>query len=72
TIGEDALIQAQAGITNHVPARGIVIGSPAESKRDFLKQQINIRRLPRILKELKDLKQQVAALSEKLNSLGGK
>src|SRR6202162_2069034 len=50
TIGEDALIQAQAGITNHVPARGIVIGSPAESKRDFLEQQINIRRLPRILK----------------------
>ena len=69
TIGDDALIQAQAGITNHVAPRAIVIGTPAESKRDFLEQQINIKRLPRILRELKDLKQQVAALTEKLNSL---
>jgi UDP-3-O-[3-hydroxymyristoyl] glucosamine N-acyltransferase len=69
TIGDDALIQAQAGITTHVAPRAIVIGTPAESKRDFLEQQINIKRLPRMLRELKDLKQQVAALTEKLNSL---
>jgi UDP-3-O-[3-hydroxymyristoyl] glucosamine N-acyltransferase len=68
TIGDDAIIQGQAGITNHVPARAIVIGSPAETKRDFLVQQLNIKRLPKVIKELKDLKQQVAILTEKLNS----
>jgi UDP-3-O-[3-hydroxymyristoyl] glucosamine N-acyltransferase len=68
TIGDDAIIQGQAGITNHVPARAIVIGSPAVTKRDFLVQQLNIKRLPKVVKELKDLKQQVAALTEKLNS----
>jgi len=68
TVGDDALVQAQAGITGHVPAKGIVIGSPAEAKRDFLRQQINIKRVPRILRELKDLQEQVAVLTEKLNS----
>ena len=67
TVGEDALIQAQAGITSNIPARSIVIGSPAETKREFLRQQLNIKRLPRIRRELQDLKQQVAALTEKLD-----
>ena len=69
TIGDDALVQAQAGITNHVPPKSIVIGSPAEPKRRFLEQQVQIRRLPKIAGELKELKQQVAVLTEKLNSL---
>jgi len=46
-----------------------VIGSPAESRRHFLEQQLNIKRIPRISKQLKELQQQVADLSEKLNSL---
>jgi UDP-3-O-[3-hydroxymyristoyl] glucosamine N-acyltransferase len=69
TIGDDALVLAQAGITNHVPPKSIIIGSPAEPKRRFLEQQIHIKRLPRISTELKELRQQVAALTEKLNSL---
>jgi UDP-3-O-[3-hydroxymyristoyl] glucosamine N-acyltransferase len=69
TIGDDALILAQAGITSHVPARAIVIGSPAESRGDFLEQQLNIKRIPRISKQRKELQQQVADLTEKLNSL---
>jgi UDP-3-O-[3-hydroxymyristoyl] glucosamine N-acyltransferase len=69
TIGDDALVQAQAGITNHVPPKSIIIGSPAEPKRRFLEQQVQIRRLPKISAELKELRQQVAALTEKLNSL---
>jgi UDP-3-O-[3-hydroxymyristoyl] glucosamine N-acyltransferase len=69
-IGDDALVQAQAGITKHIPARAIVVGSPAELKQDFLKQQVDIKRLPRITKELKELKQQVAALTERLKARG--
>ena len=68
TIGDDALVHPQAGISNHVPARSIVIGSPAEPKRRFLEQQVQIRRLPRIAKELKELRQQVADLTERLTS----
>jgi UDP-3-O-[3-hydroxymyristoyl] glucosamine N-acyltransferase len=71
TIGDDALVHPQAGITNHIPAKSIVIGTPAEPKRRFLEQQVQIRRLPKIAKELKELKEQVAALTKKLNSLQG-
>jgi UDP-3-O-[3-hydroxymyristoyl] glucosamine N-acyltransferase len=69
TVGDDALVQPQAGIANHVPSKGIFIGSPAEPKRRFLEQQLQIRRLPRIARELKELREKVAALTEKLNSL---
>jgi UDP-3-O-[3-hydroxymyristoyl] glucosamine N-acyltransferase len=69
TIGDDALVHPQAGITSHVPARAIVIGSPAEPKPRFLEQQVHIKRLPKIFRELKELKRQIADLTEKLNSL---
>ena len=69
TIGDDALVHPQAGISNHVPPKSIIIGSPAEPKRRWLEQQLQIRRLPRIARELKELRQQIAALTEKLNSL---
>jgi UDP-3-O-[3-hydroxymyristoyl] glucosamine N-acyltransferase len=72
TIGDDALVQPQAGITRDVPSRGIVIGSPAEPKLRFLEQQVHIKRLPKITRELKELKRQVADLTEKLNSLAAK
>jgi UDP-3-O-[3-hydroxymyristoyl] glucosamine N-acyltransferase len=68
-VGEDALVQAQAGMTKDVPERAIVIGSPAIPKREFLQREINLKRLPRLTAQVKELKAQVAALTEKLNSL---
>src|ERR1700722_14620847 len=68
-IGDDALVMAQAGISKDIPPKGIVIGAPAVPKGQFLEQQYHIKRLPRTARELKELKQQVAALTEKLNSL---
>jgi serine acetyltransferase len=69
SVGDDALIHAQAGIGRHIPSKGIVIGSPAEPKKRWLAQQVELRRLPRIGRELKELRQQVANLTEKLNSI---
>ena len=68
-VGEDALVQAQAGITKDVPEKAIVIGSPAMPNREFLRRELNLKRLPRLVAEVKELKAQVAALTEKLNSL---
>jgi UDP-3-O-[3-hydroxymyristoyl] glucosamine N-acyltransferase len=69
SVGEDAMVLAKSGPTMHVPAKAIVMGSPAEPKQRYLVEQLEIRRLPRMAKELKELRQQVAALSEKLKSL---
>jgi UDP-3-O-[3-hydroxymyristoyl] glucosamine N-acyltransferase len=68
-IGDDALVQAQAGITKNVPERAIVIGSPAVSKREFLEREFGLKRLPKLAAQVKELKAQVAALTEKVNSL---
>jgi UDP-3-O-[3-hydroxymyristoyl] glucosamine N-acyltransferase len=70
SVGDDALIHAQAGIVANIPPRGIAIGSPAEPKKRWLEEHLSIRRLPRIGRELKELRQQVASLTEKLNSMG--
>ena len=68
TIGNDAVVHAQAGITSNVPERSVVIGSPAQPKRDFLEREVYLKKLPRLSKQLKELKQQIALLSEKLGA----
>lgn len=70
-IGNDALVQAQAGITKNVPERAIVIGSPAIPKREFVEREFALKRLPKLVAQVKELKAQVAALTEKVNSLTG-
>jgi UDP-3-O-[3-hydroxymyristoyl] glucosamine N-acyltransferase len=68
TIGDDAVVHAQAGITSHVAERAVVIGSPAQPKRDFLEREVYLKRLPSLSKQLKELKQQIAALADRLNT----
>jgi UDP-3-O-[3-hydroxymyristoyl] glucosamine N-acyltransferase len=68
-IGDDALVQAQAGITKNVQERSIVIGSPALSKRGFLEREYALKRLPKLAAQVKELKAEIAALAEKVNSL---
>jgi UDP-3-O-[3-hydroxymyristoyl] glucosamine N-acyltransferase len=67
TIGEDAVIHSQAGITRSVQPRSVVIGSPAVPKTEFLEQQVSIRRIPKLVKTVRDLTSQVADLTAKLN-----
>ena len=68
-IGNDALVQAQAGITKNVPERTIVVGSPAFPKREFLERELGLRRLPKLAAQVKELKAEIAALTEKVNAL---
>jgi UDP-3-O-[3-hydroxymyristoyl] glucosamine N-acyltransferase len=64
TIGDDAVVHAQAGITNHVRERTVVIGSPAQPKRDFLEREVHLKRLPAIYKAIKELQRKVAELEK--------
>jgi len=66
TIGNDAVIQAQAGITKDVAEKTIAMGSPALAKGEFLERELALRRLPR---QIKELREQLAALTEKVNTL---
>ena len=66
TIGNDAVIHAGSGITGHVPSKTAMIGIPAVPLREFMEREVKMRRLPNLIKELK---QQIETLSGKLNSL---
>jgi UDP-3-O-[3-hydroxymyristoyl] glucosamine N-acyltransferase len=66
TIGNDVVIHAGSGVTGHVPDKSAMIGIPAMPLRDFMEREVRMRRVPNLIK---DLKQQVATMMEKLNSL---
>jgi UDP-3-O-[3-hydroxymyristoyl] glucosamine N-acyltransferase len=65
TVGDDAVVHARSGITSHVPDRAAMIGIPALPLREFMDREVKMRRLPNLIK---DLKQQMELIMEKLNS----
>jgi UDP-3-O-[3-hydroxymyristoyl] glucosamine N-acyltransferase len=66
TIGNDVVIHAGSGITGHVPDKSAMIGIPAVPLREFMEREVRMRRVPNLIKELK---QQIEVVMEKLNSL---
>ena len=66
SIGDDAVVHAQAGITNHVPDRAVVIGAPAQPKRDFLEREVHLKRLPGMYKTLRELQRRVQEIEAQL------
>jgi len=65
-IGDRAAIGAQAGVSKNVPEGIMVSGYPAKPHRDELRLEAAVRRLPELLKEVKELKIKVRDLEEKL------
>ncbi|MBV8379129.1 MAG: UDP-3-O-(3-hydroxymyristoyl)glucosamine N-acyltransferase [Verrucomicrobia bacterium] len=66
SLGADAVIYARSGIVGPVPEKAAMIGIPALPLRQFMEQEVKMRRLPNLIK---DLQRQMASLEEKLNSL---
>ena len=66
TVGDDAVVVAQSGLPGDVQPRQTVIGSPAMPVREYLQQQMNFKRLPRLNQRVKELEQKVAELEKRL------
>jgi UDP-3-O-[3-hydroxymyristoyl] glucosamine N-acyltransferase len=66
TVGDDAVVVAQSGLPGDVQPRQTVIGSPAMPVREYLQQQMNFRRLPRLNQRVKELEQKVTELEKRL------
>jgi len=56
TIGENTVVMGKAGVTKDLPANSVVSGFPATQHKDDLEMQAALRRLPEILKQLKNQK----------------
>jgi UDP-3-O-[3-hydroxymyristoyl] glucosamine N-acyltransferase len=72
-IGDGAMIGAQAGIMNEVPAGHRVVGSPAIDEREQYHVWAATFKLPAMRKQLHDLEKRIEELSQKAaQSAGGR
>jgi len=66
TIGDNAIVGAQAGVTKSVPANTTVSGYPAREHRTAQKMQAQLLRLPKLYKQVEELKKEIKEIREKL------
>ena len=70
-VGDDAVIWAQAGVAGNVPAKQAVGSTPAVPLREFLERQVQLKRLPAMQRQLKELQKAVEDLQKELQQLKG-
>ena len=59
TIGDNAIIAAQAGVTKDVQAGTAVAGSPHMKIKEYWRMWANVKKIPDLIKELKELKSKI-------------
>lgn len=62
TIGDDAIVGAGSGLWKDVDPKQIVAGYPAVPRGELLQREINIGRLPRVIRDVAELRRRVARL----------
>ena len=64
-IGERSLVLAQAGVTHSIASKSRVSGFPAQPHRDFMEQQVLLRKLPKLVDQVRALMDAVAELRKR-------
>jgi UDP-3-O-[3-hydroxymyristoyl] glucosamine N-acyltransferase len=64
-VGEYSLVLAQAGVTHSIPPRSRVSGFPAQSHRAVMEQQVLLRKLPKLVDQVRALMDAVAELRKR-------
>jgi len=59
TIGNNVRIQAQAGVAGNIKDNEILQGSPTFGYSDFSKSYVHFKNLPKLVKEIEELKKQI-------------
>ena len=65
-IGNDAIIEGTAAVIKDVPDAEIQVGIPAYPVREYVRQTSSIKRVPQLVAEIKDLKEKINLLEQKL------
>jgi len=71
SLGPQATVGAKSGVMRDVPAKGTVLGIPAQPDKQTKRQWIALQQLPELLKEVRELREQVAELTVKTIASGG-
>ncbi len=61
-IGSGAVVAAKSGIPHSVPAGMVVRGIPAVDNRDFGRQTVALRRLPKMIEQMRELVKRIERL----------
>ena len=64
-VGEHSLVLAQAGVTHSIPPRSRVSGFPAQPHRAVMEQQVLLRKLPKLVDQVRALMDAVAELRKR-------
>ena len=67
-LGDGARVAAQAGVTNDVPAKQDVIGSPAMPMAEGRRALVSLRALPELRRTVQRLEQELAELKRRLET----
>jgi UDP-3-O-[3-hydroxymyristoyl] glucosamine N-acyltransferase len=68
SIGDGTMVAAQSGIVSDLPAGQKIGGTPAVEVREAIRQAMAIKRLPDLLKQVKELSNKVAELEAAKNN----
>ena len=67
-IGDGAVLMAQSGTDKDIPAKAIMMGSPAVDRKEFARNQFNLHRIGKLAATVKVLQQEVAELKAKFEA----
>jgi len=59
TIGNNVRIQAQSGVASNIKDNEVLQGSPTFGYSDFSKSYVHFKNLPKVVKEIEELKKQI-------------
>ena len=62
-LGHQSMVGAKSGVMRDIPDKGTVLGYPAYPDKEAKRQMIAISQLPELIKRMRELEKQVAALS---------
>lgn len=65
-IGEDSIVAAQSLVTKDLKPKGFYSGNPAQKHRKELKKEASLRKTPKLIKEIKNMKEKIKKLEEEL------
>jgi len=66
SIGDDAIIMPQSGVTQNLDGKSLYLGSPAVPRKEFLKKEMQVKRLTTYSTRIESLMQRVELLEAAL------
>ena len=65
TIGANSVYAARSGITNNMPENMFCAGFPVQGHAEWLRMQVAMKKLPELVKKVRQLEKQLAALNKR-------